>query len=110
MSNMNYACGAAFKKTTCTEKSISKKETPNSCEKNCCKKSQNPKKDQHGCSGKCDHAGCTTSGLQFSLIAVNEYEFNNNVLHFSFKKITPYYKSISLSDGFTSIWQPPKIK
>lgn len=110
MSNMGYACGNSSEKMSCTEKSISKKETTDSCQKDCCKKTHNSKKDQHGCSGKCDHAGCTTSGLQFSLITVYEFEFNNNLFNFSLEKATPYYKNISISDGFTSIWLPPKIQ
>ncbi|WKL45829.1 hypothetical protein Q1W71_12760 [Flavobacterium pectinovorum] len=109
MSNMGYACGETSETTSCEKKAISKKETTNSCQKDCCKKTDNSKKDQHGCSGKCDHSGCTASGLQFSLIAINEFEFNSNLFNFSFKKTIPYYKNSSLSDGFTSIWQPPKI-
>jgi hypothetical protein len=109
MSNMGYACGKNPETTSCEKKAISKKETADSCQKDCCKKNHDSKKDQHGCSGKCDHSGCTASGLQFSLIAINEFEFNNNLFNFSFKKTIPYYKNSSLSDGFTFIWQPPKI-
>ncbi|MGO4772335.1 hypothetical protein ACEN2I_11785 [Flavobacterium sp. W22_SRS_FK3] len=107
---MNYAFGESFEKTSCNEKAISKKELSDSCEKDCCKKNQNSKKDQHGCSGKCDHSGCTTSGQQFSLISENEFDFNNNTYNFPLKKQVLYYTEIGISDGFTSIWSPPKIK
>lgn len=110
MSNTGYACGRAEEKTSCKKQTTSKKNAADSCQKDCCKKNQDSKKDSHGCNRKCDHSGCTTSGLQYSLVAVNEFEFNNNLFNFSFKKTTPHYKNSSISDGFTSIWLPPKIK
>lgn len=110
MSNSGYACGKASEKNSCEKKTISKKETSDSCQKDCCKKDHSSKKDQHGCNGKCDHSGCTTSGLSFSLMTTNEFEFDNNLFNFSSEKTTPYYKNISISDGFTSIWLIPKIK
>ena len=110
MSTMSYACGMPEEKMTCEKTSNSKEKTSDSCEKDCCKKNQNSKKEQHGCEGKCNHSGCTTSGLQYSLMAINEFNFNTNLFNFSFEKTTPYYKNISISDGFTSIWLPPKIK
>ncbi|MFH7018126.1 hypothetical protein [Flavobacterium sp. FlaQc-47] len=94
----------------CEKKTSSKEDTSDSCKKDCCKKGPSSKKDQHGCNGKCDHAGCTTSGLQYSMISINEFEFNNDLFNFSFEKNTPYYTNSSISDGFTSIWLPPKIK
>ncbi|WP_245176788.1 hypothetical protein [Flavobacterium aquidurense] len=109
MSNSGYACGKASEKTSCEKKTISKKETSDSCEKDCCKDNHSSKKDQHGCNGKCDHSGCTTSGLAFSLIATNEFEFDNNLFNFSTEKTTLHHKTASISDGFTSIWLPPKI-
>lgn len=109
MSSLGYACGKNEEKMSCEKEASSKKETTNSCEKDCCAKKHTSKKDQHGCSGKCDHSSCTTTVLQFSLIAVNEFDFNNNLFNFSSEKATPYYKNISISDGFTSIWLPPKI-
>ncbi|MDA6069468.1 hypothetical protein NJT12_07550 [Flavobacterium sp. AC] len=109
MSNTGYACGKAEEKTSYEKNTTSKKNVADSCQKDCCKKNQNSKKDQHGCNRKCDHSGCTTSGLLYSLVTANEFEFNNNLFNFSFEKTTPYYKNISISDGFTSIWLPPKI-
>ncbi|MFH6949262.1 hypothetical protein ACHRV6_12260 [Flavobacterium sp. FlaQc-51] len=109
MSNSGYACGKASEKMSCEKKTISKKETTDSCKKDCCKDNHNSKKEQNGCNRKCDHSGCTTSGLSFSLITTNEFEFDNNLFNFSTEKTTPYYKNISISDGFTSIWLPPKI-
>jgi hypothetical protein len=110
MSNSGYACGKTSEKTSCEKKAISKKETSDSCKKDCCKKNHDSKKDQHGCSGKCDHSSCTTTALQFSLIAINEFEFNNNLFNFSLEKSISYHKTARISDGFTSIWLPPKIK
>ncbi|RKR11082.1 hypothetical protein C8C83_2780 [Flavobacterium sp. 90] len=110
MSNSGYACGKASEKTSCEKKVISNKETADSCEKDCCKENHDSKKDQHGCNRKCDHSGCTTSGLAFILIATNEFEFDTNLFNFSTKKTALSHKTASLSDGFTSIWLPPKIK
>ncbi|MFZ0595672.1 MAG: hypothetical protein WAM46_01705 [Flavobacterium sp.] len=110
MSNSGYACGRNETKMNCEKKTSSKEDTLDSCKKDCCKKGPSSKKDQHGCNGKCDHSGCTTSGLQYSMISINEFEFNNNLFNFSFEKTTPYYTNSSISDGFTSIWLPPKIK
>ncbi|MBF4518918.1 hypothetical protein IRZ71_21385 [Flavobacterium sp. ANB] len=109
MSNSGYACGRASEKTSCEKKEISKKETSHSCQKDCCTKNHDSKKDQHGCNGKCDHSSCTTTALQFSLITINEFEFSNNLFNFSLEKSISYYKTASISAGFTSIWLPPKI-
>lgn len=109
MSNSGYACGKTEEKMDCEKKATSKKETANSCQKDCCTKTKKDQKDHHGCNGKCDHSGCTTSFLQLSLIT-NEIDLSNNLFNFSTKKQTSYYNSTSISDGFTSIWLPPKIK
>lgn len=108
MSNSGYACGRVNEKMDCEKEVISKKETDNSCEKDCCKENKKDKKGQHGCSGKCDHSGCTTSFLQFSLIT-NEIDLSNNLFNFSKEKQISYYNTTGISDGFTSIWLPPKI-
>lgn len=110
MSGSGYACGRTNEKMSCEKKETSKKETSDSCRKDCCKKKNDSKKDQHGCNGKCDHSGCTASGLQFSLIALNEFDFNTNLFNFSVEKTTPYHRNSRISAGFTSIWSPPKIK
>ncbi|UUF14736.1 MULTISPECIES: hypothetical protein [Flavobacterium] len=109
MSNSGYACGKSSEKTSCEKKAVSKKENSHSCQEDCCKKGHDSK-DQHGCSGKCDHSSCTTTALQFSLITTNEFEFENNLFNFSSEKSVSYYKTASISDGFTSIWLIPKIK
>ncbi|WP_316636313.1 hypothetical protein [uncultured Flavobacterium sp.] len=89
---------------------ISKNETTDSCQKECCKENHSSKKDQHGCNGKCDHSGCTTSGPALILIAANEFEFDHDLFNFSTEKTTLHHRTASISDGFTSIWLPPKIK
>lgn len=106
MSNSGYACGKSAAETSCEKKT----NPSNSCQKDCCKKSHDSKKEQHGCKGKCDHSGCTTTALQFSLITVNEFDFNNNLFNFSSEKSISYHKTARISDGFTSIWLIPKIK
>ena len=102
-SGASYACGKSSGKTSCEEKVTSTKANSDSCQKECCKK------DQHGCNGKCAHSGCTTSGLQFSLISENEFNLNH-VFNFSLERPILYYTETPVSDGFTSIWLPPKIK
>ena len=109
-SGTGYACGKSSEKNSCEKKIISTKADPDSCQKDCCKKDSSSKKDQHGCNGKCDHSGCTVSGLQFSMILENEFDFNTNTFNFSLEKPTVYYTQTPVSDGFTSIWLPPKIK
>jgi len=108
MSSTGYACGRAEEKMNCEKKATSKKENSDSCQKDCCKTTKKDKKGQHGCSGKCDHSGCTTSFLQFSLIT-NDIDLSNNLFNFSSEKQISYYNTSSISDGFTSIWLPPKI-
>ena len=109
MSGTTYACAKSSEKTSCEKKATSKANT-NSCEKDCCKKDSSSKKDQDGCNGKCDHSGCPTSGLQFSLILENEFDFNTQTFNFSLEKPILYYTETPVSDGFTTIWLPPKIK
>lgn len=103
-SGTSYACGKSSEKTSCEKKVTSTKANSDSCQKDCCKK------DKHDCNGKCDHSGCTTSGLQFSLISENVLDFNTNTFNFSLEKPISYYTETPVSDGFTSIWLPPKIK
>ncbi|WP_228515133.1 hypothetical protein [Flavobacterium sp. MR2016-29] len=110
MPTSGYACGRTSEKSSCEKKVNSKGEAQNSCKKDCCQKKQDSKKDQHGCNGKCDHSSCTSTALQFSLITINEFDFHNNLFNFSLNKSISYHKTDSISDGFTSIWAPPKIK
>lgn len=105
-----HACEKSSEKTSSEKKINSTKADSDSCEKDCCKKDSSSKKDQHGCKGKCDHSGCTPSGLHFSLISEYEFNFNTNSFNFPLEKPISYYTETSLSDGFTSIWLPPKIK
>ncbi len=105
MSTASYACGKSSEKMSCEKKTASSKK--DSCSKDCCQKKSHSKK---GCSGKCDHSGCTASGLQLSLVNQNEIEFRNNAFNLTFKEPIGYYKNSRISDGFVSIWSPPKIK
>lgn len=108
MSGTSYACGKSAEKKSCESKTTSK-EIKDACQKDCCKKDHSTNKDQHGCNGKCDHSGCTTSSLLYSLIAINEFDFDNNLFNFSAEKQISLHKTASISAGFTSIWLLPKI-
>lgn len=105
----SYACGNNTAKSSC-EKKVTSKEKENTSNQNCCNSDDSTHKDQHGCNGKCDHSSCTTSALHFSLLSANELEFHNNAFNFSVENPIPYYKNLRISDGYTSIWYPPKIK
>lgn len=105
-----YACGKSSEQSSCEKKIASKEKDNRLCEKDCCKKSHESKNEKHGCNGKCDYSNCTTSALYYSVITANEFEFNNNLFNFSLENPVPYYKNITISDGFTSIWLRPKIK
>jgi hypothetical protein len=106
----SYACGNTTAKTSC-EKKVTSKEKKTTSDQNCCSSNHNgDHTHQHGCNGKCDPSGCTTSTLHFSLLSANEFEFQNNAFNFSVENPIPYYKNLSISDGYTSIWLPPKIK
>lgn len=106
--SLGYACAIAKEKTSC-EKNIDAKDKKETQQQNCCSDDACSKKDQHHCNGKCDHSNCTTSSIQFSLLATNEFELYNHPFNFSLENPVPYYKNLSISDGFTSIWAPPKI-
>ncbi|QSB28106.1 hypothetical protein [Flavobacterium sp. CLA17] len=80
------------------------------CKKDCCSKAASPKKEKHDCDGKCSHTNCTTSSLQFSIPALNDFNLENSLFNFSIEKPVSYYNEASISDGFTSIWLRPKIQ
>lgn len=101
----NHTGKNAFKK----EISVNKKEK-DCCKKDCCSKTASPKKEKHDCDGKCNHTNCTTSSLQLSIPALNDFDFQNMLFNFSMEKSVSYYNEANISDGFTSIWLPPKIK
>ena len=103
-----FACGNNTAKTSC-EKKVTSKERKSASDQNCCNNDNDTHKEQHGCNGKCGHSSCTTSVLHFSLLSTNEFEFHNNTFNFSVESSVPYYKNLSVSDGYSSIWSPPKI-
>jgi hypothetical protein len=80
----------------------------NSCSKKCCEK-KSSKQEKHDCDGKCRHAGCSTSALQFVILTSNEIDFQNDVFNFSLKNSISSYSESNISSGFTSIWLKPKI-
>ncbi|RED19458.1 hypothetical protein BD847_3742 [Flavobacterium cutihirudinis] len=105
MSNAGHACGKSAEKNSCEKKMNPIKD---SCQKDCCKKTKHSK-EGHGCSGKCDHSSCTTSGLQFIILTSNDLDLQNNVFNFSLKNTISSYSNSTISSGFTSIWLKPKI-
>ncbi|HEX8015384.1 MAG TPA: hypothetical protein VF465_09140 [Flavobacterium sp.] len=96
-----YACNMGH------HKEIAAKEE-NSCSEKCCEK-KSSKQEKHNCDGKCQHAGCSTSALQFVILVSNEIDFQNNVFNFSLKNTISSYSESNISSGFTSIWLKPKI-
>ncbi|MEN2402900.1 hypothetical protein GKZ90_0024145 [Flavobacterium sp. MC2016-06] len=104
-----FACGNNHSKTSHKEKIASEKQEKGCCTKDCCKKTNNSKKEKHECDGKCSHTNCTTSSLQLSIPTSNDFDLQNRIFNFSLEKPITYYNETSISDGFTSIWQPPKI-
>lgn len=98
-----YACGMDAKKSCC-QKEIGTK----SAQKECCKKS-NSKDKNNSCGGKCGHSNCTTTGINFSIITFNEIDFKNSYFNFLVTKSIFYHSETFTSDGFTSVWLPPKI-
>ena len=106
MPSTSYACG----KTAVEKKMTSKEETSDCSKKDCCKENSTSTKKHHGCTGKCNHTNCTTTSLQFSLLATNEFELESKLLDFSLEKPILHHDYSCISAGFTSIWSPPKIK
>lgn len=106
--NSGYACGNHPEKVSHKETASEKKEM-DCCKKNCCKETSKSKKKKHDCGGKCKHTNCTTSSLQLSIPTSNDLNLQNNSFNFSIEKPITYYNETCLSDGFTTIWLPPKI-
>ena len=100
MPTLTYACG------TKTEKSCCKKEIAE--KKACCKDKQSKGQDKE-CGGKCGHSNCTTSTLQWSLVALYEIEFKTNLFDFATRKQKCYHNETNISSGFYFVWLPPKI-
>ena len=100
----SYACG------TKTEKACCKKETSSKTEKKDCCNGKHSKDKDNSCGGKCGHSNCTTSSVHFSIISVNNIQFNNKIIAFSSEKPNFYHSKTFISSGFTSIWLIPKIR
>ncbi|WP_343616339.1 hypothetical protein [Flavobacterium sp.] len=103
-----YACGNHSGKISPKKEMTSEKKEKDCCTKSCCKETSKSKKKKHDCDRKCSHTNCTTSSLQFSIPASNDFSFQNN-FNFSVEKPISYHNETNISDGFTSIWLPPKI-
>ena len=99
----SFACGTKTQKSCCKEETSSKTE-----KKDCCN-NENPKDKDNSCDGKCGHSNCTTSSVNFSIIAFYEIQFKNNNFDFSSEKPKFYDSKTFISSGFTSVWLLPKI-
>lgn len=104
-----FACENDSKKNSTKKEVALDKTEADSCAKECCKKTNDSKNQQHNCEGKCSHSNCTTSTLQFSIPTSNDFEIQNGVFNSSIEKPISCYNEASISDGFTSIWLRPKI-
>jgi len=104
-----FACGNNSGNTLHKKEIHSDKKEKDCCAKECCRKTKDSKKEKHDCGGKCNHTNCTTSSLQFSIPVSNAFDFQNDIFNFSIEKPNSYYNEANISDGFTSIWLPPKI-
>lgn len=105
-----FACGNNTGKSSHKKEITVTKKEKGCCTKDCCTKNETPEKEKHDCDGKCNHTNCTTSSLQFSIPALNDFDFQNMLFNFSMEKSVSYYNEANISDGFASIWLPPKIK
>lgn len=105
---LTYACGT---KTTQTQKSCCKKSKTEKNNKNdCCKKrNSNSDKENNGCDGKCNKSNCSCPTTNFAFILPFCTEDKVKIYFAKTKKNKNYYNENHLSDGFTSIWTPPKI-
>jgi hypothetical protein len=108
-STVGFACDNNAEKKSHTKEATSDKMKADSCTKDCCKKTNDSKKGNHDCDGKCSHTNCTTSILQLSIPTSNVFDFQNNIFNFLIEKSTSFYNEANISDGFTSIWLRPKI-
>ena len=91
---LTYACGTKSTKT----------------EKSCCKNHKSKSdKDKNSCNGKCNNSNCScpTNHCSFALPFWTETKVKTYFAES--KKIKNYYNENYLSDGFKSIWTPPKI-
>lgn len=103
-----YACGNQPEKKSHTKESSVEKTKKNCCTKSCCQKTSKSKNKKNDCGGKCSHTNCTTSSFQLNIPSSNDFNFSDN-FNFSVKKSISYYNETPISDGFTTIWSPPKI-
>lgn len=108
--NSGFACGNNADKTSTKKEITSDKKEKDCCKKDCCKKDSDSKKEKHDCGGKCNHTNCTTSSFQLNIPASNDFDLQNSAFNYAIEKPISYYNETNVSDGFTSIWLPPKIK
>lgn len=108
-----YACGKNHKKT---EKSSAKKESNSKTEQTPIKKlcKEDPCKSEHstknqGCGSSCNHPNCKCVHFTVTIVLTQENLLKDNIINFSVRKHNPIVTENNLSEGFHSIWQPPKI-
>jgi hypothetical protein len=110
---VTYACGKNHKKT---EKSCSKKKANSTTEKadkkSLCK--EDPCKSEHstsdqGCGSNCNHSNCKCVHFTVTIALAEENLLKDTIINFSGRKHSPINAENNPSEGFHSIWQPPKI-
>jgi hypothetical protein len=106
--SQSYACGT---KSVKTEKSCCKKsKTEKNSKKDCCKKNNSKSdKEDKGCDGRCNNSNCSCSTVHFAFALPFYAEIKAKTYFAENKKTKLYYNENYLSDGFVSIWLPPKI-
>lgn len=107
-----HACGKNHKKieNSCAKKqSASKTEK---AEKSLCKKEpckgEHSTKDQ-GCGSNCNHSNCKCVHFTVTFALTQENFLKETIINFAARKHNSIDAENSLSAGFHSIWQPPKI-
>ena len=108
--NASYACGKNQKKTEKSShhsKSASQAEKKDICKDDPCK-DEHSNKDQ-GCGSNCNHPNCKCVHLNVTLALTQENLLKDTIVNFSARKYSLTDTENNLSQGFHSIWQPPKI-
>lgn len=102
------ACGSKTSKKSCDkELSCSKSE-----KEECCCTDKSNSEENTGCNGNCDNSlcecasTCTTPTVSF----LSEINFETRIFNFlTVEKVNFSNSSLSISDGYYSIWLIPKI-
>lgn len=109
---VSYACGKNHKRT---EKSCTNRESKPKTEKTYNKNlsDQDPCSSEHskdqGCGSNCNHSNCKCVHFTINIALAQENLLKDKIINFSGRKHSIINTENNLSEGFHSIWQPPKI-